>query len=317
MCFYWRRTSLFLILLLVTVLALNGCGLRTSHPVKMRASTAALKEASLDQLVQSINSNAARLSSLKATVDIDSSVLEQKKDKVTDNPQVAGYILMRKPEMLRMIGLVPVVRSRMFDMVSNGKKFELAIPPKNKFIVGSNRQPAKPAPQPMENLRPQHISDALLLKPIDLERETPILEQSTEIVKDPKTHKDAEQAAYTVLVIDRDEAGSYLSRKIVFGRTDLLPHEQYIYDRMARLVTFARYENFNNYTTIMFPGIVSIQRPIEGYSITLSITKMDVNVPLTDEQFTLTQPPGSQLINLDTQSSAAASPRDQETKEPR
>jgi outer membrane lipoprotein-sorting protein len=317
MCFHWRRTSFFLILLLVTVLALNGCGLRTSHPVKMRASTAALKDASLDQLVQSINSNAARLSSLKASVDIDSSVLEQKRDKVTDNPQVAGYILMRKPEMLRMIGLVPVVHNRMFDMVSNGKNFELAIPPKNKFIVGSNRQPAKPAPQPMENLRPQHISDALLLKPIDLEKETPVLEHSTEIVKDPKTHKDAEQAAYTVLVIDKDEAGAYLSRKIVFSRTDLLPHEQYIYDRMGRLVTFARYENFNNYTTIMFPGIVSIQRPIEGYSITLSITKMDVNVPLTDEQFTLTQPPGSQLINLDTQSSAAASPHDQETKEPR
>jgi outer membrane lipoprotein-sorting protein len=318
MYLYRRKISFIFLLLAVAVLGLNGCGFRTSHPVKMRTSTATLKDASLDQLVQSINSNAARLSSLKATVDIDSSVLEQKKDKVTDNPQVAGYILMRKPAMLRMIGLVPVVHTHMFDMVSNGQNFELAIPPKNKFIVGSNRQPAKPAPQPMENLRPQHISDALLLKPIDMEKETAVLEHSTEIVKDPKTHKDAEQAAYTVLVIDKDEAGAYLSRKIVFSRTDLLPHEQYIYDRMGRLVTFARYENFNNYTTIMFPGIVSIQRPIEGYSITLSITKMDVNVPLTDEQFTLTQPPGSQLINLDTQSSAATALREQESsKEPR
>lgn len=318
MYFYWRRTFFFLLLLVVTVLALNGCGFRTSHPVKMRTSTAALKDASLEQLVESINSNAAKLSSLKATVDIDSSVLEQKKDRVTDNPQVAGYILMRKPEMLRMIGLVPVVRNRMFDMVSNGRNFELAIPVKNKFIVGSNRQPQRPSPQPMENLRPQHISDALLLKPIDSEKEIAVLEHSTEIVKDPKTHKDAEQAAYTVVVIDKDDNGYFLARKIVFSRTDLMPHEQYIYDRLGRLVTFARYENFNNYTTIMFPGIISIQRPIEGYSITLSITKMDVNVQLTDEQFTLTQPPGSQLINLDTQSSAAAAPREQESsKEPR
>ncbi len=317
MYFYRHRTSFILFLLLVTVLALNGCGFRTSHPVKMRASTAALKDASLEQLVQSINSNAAKLSSLKATVDIDSSVLEQKREKVTDNPQVAGYILMRKPEMLRMIGLVPVVHNRMFDMVSNGKNFELAIPVKNKFIVGSNRQPQKPSPQPMENLRPQHISDALLLKPIDTEREIPVLENSTEIVKDPKTHKDAEQAAYTVLVIDKDENGYFLSRKIVFSRTDLLPHEQFIYDRLGRLVTFARYENFNNYTTIMFPGIIAIQRPIEGYSITLSIVKMDVNLNLSDEQFTLTQPPGSQLINLDTHSSAAAATREQESKEPR
>jgi outer membrane lipoprotein-sorting protein len=318
MYFHRRKASIVFLLLAVAVLAVNGCGFRTSHPVKMRTSTAALKDASLEQLVQSINSNAARLTSLKATVDIDSSVLEQKKEKVTDNPQIAGYILMRKPEMLRMIGLVPVVHNHMFDMVSNGKNFELAIPVKNKFIVGSNRQPPKPSPQPMENLRPQHISDALLLKPIDTEKETPVLEHSTEIVKDPKTHKDAEQAAYTVLVIDKDENGSYLSRKIVFSRTDLMPHEQYIYDRQGRLVTFARYENFGNYATIMFPGIISIQRPIEGYGITLSIVKMDVNVQLTDEQFVLTQPAGSQLINLDTQSSAATALREQESsKEPR
>jgi outer membrane lipoprotein-sorting protein len=317
MYFYWRKTSLILLVLVVAILALDGCGFRTSHPVKMRASTAVLKDASLEQLVQSINSNAAKLSSLKANIDIDSSVLEQRKGKVVDNPQVAGYILMRKPDMLRMIGLVPVVHNRMFDMVSNGKNFELAIPVRNKFIVGSNRQPLRPSPQPMENLRPQHISDALLLKPIETDREITVLEHSTEIVKDPKTHKDAEQAAYTVLVIDKDESGPYLSRKIVFSRTDLLPHEQFVYDRQGRLVTFARYENFGNYATIMFPGIISIQRPIEGYGITLSIVKMDVNVQLTDEQFVLTQPPGSQLINLDTQSSAAAAPREQETKEPR
>jgi hypothetical protein len=70
-------------------------------------------------------------------------------------------------------------------------------------------------------------------------------------------------------------------------------------------VTFARYENFSDYSGLMFPNIVSIQRPIEGYAITLSIVKMDVNVPLTDEQFVLTQPPGSQLINVDTQAAAA------------
>jgi hypothetical protein len=66
----------------------------------------------------------------------------------------------------------------------------------------------------------------------------------------------------------------------------------------------------------MFPAIVSIQRPIEGYGITISMVKLDVNVPLTDEQFVLTQPPGSQLINLDTKSSASALP-EEENKKPR
>jgi outer membrane lipoprotein-sorting protein len=303
---YFYSHKAFFSVLLLSLVVVAGCGLRTSHPIKMRTSTATLREATLEQLLENINSNAAKLQTLKATVDIDSSVLEQKKEKVTDNPQIAGYILMRKPDMLRMIGLVPVVHNHAFDMVTNGKKFEFAIPPRNKFYVGSDQQPQKPSPDPLLNLRPQHISDALLLKPIDPEKEIVVLEHTTEIVKDPKTHKDAEQDAYTVQVIDHDESGPFLSRKIVFSRTDLMPHEQYIYDRQGRLVTYARYENFANKAGVMFPGIISIQRPIEGYSITISIVKLDVNVPLTDDQFVLTQPPGSQLVNLDTQSSAAA-----------
>jgi hypothetical protein len=55
----------------------------------------------------------------------------------------------------------------------------------------------------------------------------------------------------------------------------------------------------------MFPAIVSIQRPIEGYSITLSIGKLDLNLKLTDDQFTIPQPPGSQIINLDSKPAAA------------
>jgi hypothetical protein len=211
---------------------------------------------------------------------------------------------------------VPLVHNVMADMVSNGKTFALAAPIKSKFFVGSNQQPVKPSPQPLENLRPQHISDALLLKPIEANKELAVLESTTEIVKDPKSHKDVEQLAYTLVIIDKDAGGYYLSRKIVFSRTDLLPHEQSLYDRQGRLVTFARYENFADTDGVSFPAIVSIQRPIEGYGITLSMVKLDVNVPLTDEQFVLTQPPGSQLINVDTKSSASAI-HDEENKKPR
>ena len=304
------------LLFLITLLSVSGCGFRSSHPVKMRTSTATLKDATLDQLVESINANAEKLKTLKATVDIDSSVLEEKKNRVKDNPQVAGLILVRKPEMLRMRIYVPVLHNVMADMVSNGKNFELASPIKSKFYVGSNQQPAKPSPQPLENLRPQHISDALLLKPIEAGKEIAVLENTTEIVKDPKTHKDVQQQAYAVMVIDKDSSGHFLSRRILFSRTDLQPHEQSIYNRQGQLVTFARYENLTEYSGIMFPAIVSIQRPVEGYGITISMVKLDVNVPLTDEQFVLTQPPGSQLINLDTKSSASALP-EEENKKPR
>lgn len=309
-----RKTTLIFLIAFLSVI--TGCGFRSSHPVKMRTSTATLKDATLEQLVENINTNAEKLKTLKATVDIDSSVLEEKKNRVKDNPQVAGVILVRKPEMLRMRIYVPVLHNVMADMVSNGKSFELASPIKSKFYVGSNQQPVKPSPNPLENLRPQHISDALLLKPIEPGKEIAVLENTTEIVKDPKTHKDVEQLAYTVLVIDKDSTGHYLSRRVVFSRTDLLPHEQSVYDRQGRLVTFVRYENFSDYSGISLPAIVSIQRPIEGYGITISMVKVDVNAPLTDEQFVLAQPPGSQVINLDTKSAASAIP-EEESKKPR
>jgi hypothetical protein len=289
----------------LAVLPLSGCLIRTERQVN-RVSTAKLQDATLEQLVGIINNEAASLQTFVATVDIDFSAGGAKKGKVTDYTQVSGYILVRKPENMRMVVKAPVVRTNLADMVSNGRSFKLSLPSKNQFWVGSN-QIAKPSPDPLMNLRPQHILDALLLKPIDPEREIPVLEQSSEIVKDTKTHKSAEQATYVVLVIEKDPRGSYLSRKIVFSRVDLLPHEQYVYDRQAQLVTYARYDNFADHGGIMFPEIVDIQRPIEEYAFRLTVEKLRLNEPLQDDQFVLMQPAGSKLVNVDEQNAKAQS----------
>ncbi|HZD07580.1 MAG TPA: hypothetical protein VE176_04990, partial [Candidatus Limnocylindrales bacterium] len=74
--------------------------------------------------------------------------------------------------------------------------------------------------------------------------------------------------------------------------------------------------NFTDYSGLLLPAIVAIQRPIEGYALTISMVKVDVNVPLADDQFVLTQPPGSQVINLDTKSSASAIPEEESKKPP-
>src|SRR2546430_4918975 len=152
------KTYKRVLILLFAVLLFTGCGFRT-HPITTRTSTAELKEATLEQLVATINNNADRLKSLKAAVNIDSSVLEQKKNRVKDNPGVGGWVMVRKPDMLRMIGLWSILRIQAFDMVSNGKTFELSIPQRSKIIVGSDRQPPKPSEQPLDNISPQHILD--------------------------------------------------------------------------------------------------------------------------------------------------------------
>ncbi len=286
--------GLFFLLLIST-----GCLLR-SHPVQIRMSTAHLQNATSEELTKKVNDQASKISTMNATVDIDASVGGAKKGRVTEYQQIRGYVLARKPSMLRMIGLFPIVRNKAFDMVSNGDAFRLWLPSKNRFVVGRNENP-HPSPQPLENLRPQHISDALLLHPIDPVNEIPVLEGASELVLDPNTKKDVEQPNYILDIIRRDPASNqwFLARKIYFSRVDLLPHRQVIYDRAGEVATDATYEDFEPIDGTQFPRLIRIWRPQEEYTVALHIIKLDVNQTLTDAQFALDQPSGSVLVNMD------------------
>src|SRR5437870_6374802 len=175
------------VLVFFVVLPLTGCLFR-SHKVERQVSTVPLKSATQQELIDYINTQAAKIKSMQATVDIDTSVGGALKGKVTDYQQIRGYVLARKPAMLRMIGLMPIVRNRAFDMVSDGQQFKLWIPPKNKFVVGTN-EVTKPSSNALENLRPQVIYDALLLHPIDQEHEIAVVQNDFENVTDNKGHR--------------------------------------------------------------------------------------------------------------------------------
>lgn len=263
-------------------------------------SSAPLESATRDELVQRVNADASKINTLDATVDIDVSTGGSKKGTITEYQQIRGYLLAEKPNYLRMIGLLPIVRNKAFDMVSDGNQFKLWIPPKNRFIIGHNKI-TKPSSSPLENLRPQHITDALLLHPIDPETEIAVLEGSNEIIQDPKTKKDVEQPNYVLDIIRRDPEMNdwFLARKIYFNRTNLMPYRQVIYDRSGYVATDATYDDFQPIGGIQFPYLIRIWRPEEEYTITLHFVKLVLNKPLTPEQFALEQPPGSTLVDLD------------------
>lgn len=285
------------VVLLFAALPLCGCLFR-SHKVEQPLTPAQLKTATLQELIEYVNTQAGRIQSMEATVDIDTSVGGEKKGKVTEYEEIRGYVLARKPSMLRMIGLMPIVRNRAFDMVSDGQNFKLWIPPKNRFVVGRNDLETPNPAQPLENLRPQHIYDALLLRHIDANNEIAVLENTTRSVTDNKGHK-VTRAEYDLDVIRKGEHGWYLSRKIVFSREDLLPHGQLLYDEKGDLVTDAGYENYKDDNGINFPWRIEISRPREEYDITLNMVKLDLNHPLADDKFALEEPPGVQVLHLD------------------
>jgi outer membrane lipoprotein-sorting protein len=275
---------------------LGGCLFHT-HKVEQPYALSVLKSATKQQLVAFVNAQAGKIQSMQATVDIATSVGGEKKGKVTEYQEIRGYVLARKPAMLRMIGLLPIVRNRAFDMVSDGQQFKVWIPTKNRFVVGDN-QLATPNPQqPLENLRPQVIYDALLLRAIEPETEKAFLENSTETMTADKGRK-YEQPDYVLDIVRGEGDDLWLARKIVFSRIDLLPDRQLIYDQAGNLVTDARYSKYQDYNGVLFPSRIEIQRPEEEYDITLNIVKMDMNLPLTDDKFVLDQPPGATVIHL-------------------
>src|SRR6202034_679159 len=237
-----RRSSPFWALTLLALLPSTGCLFRT-RPVEETYSKTPLKESSQSGLIDSINQQAAKIQSLQATVDIDTSVGGAKKGHVTDYKEIRGYVLARKPAMLHMIGLLPIVRTTAFDMVSDGQDFKLWIPPRNRFVVGRDDVQAHNSDQPMENIRPQDIYDAILIRPIDPEHEIAVLENGEEILHDAKAHRVLQEDYELIVIRKMGDHGGILARKIVFSRTDLQPHRQYIYDEQGKLVTDARYAN--------------------------------------------------------------------------
>ncbi|HKH97638.1 MAG TPA: DUF4292 domain-containing protein [Candidatus Sulfotelmatobacter sp.] len=296
-----------LAVLALAVLPLSGCLFRT-RPVEEQYSKAPLKESSQQGLIDSINQQAGAIRSLKATVDIDSSAGGIKKGHVTDYKEIRGYVLARTPASLHMIGLMPIVRTTAFDMVSDGREFKLWIPPKNRFVLGLNGMPTPNTDQPMENIRPQDIYEALLIPRVDPASEIAVLENGYETLHDAKGHR-VLQEDYELVVIRKFNKGWGLSRKIVFSRIDLRPHHQYIYDEDGKLATDARYAEYKDYDGISYPSRIEIYRPQEEYDITLNMLKVDMNKQLTDDQFVLEQPPGAEVIHLDRPQSSLAVPQ--------
>ena len=297
----FRALTVFLAMLPAT-----GCLLRT-RPVEEQYSKAPLKDSTQQGLIDAINQQADAIHSLKATVDIDSSVGGMKKGHVTDYKEIRGYVLARTPASLHMIGLMPIVRTTAFDMVSDGQQFKLWIPPKNRFVIGKNEVATPNTDQPMENIRPQNIYEALLIRRIDPETEIAVMENEYETLHDAKGHR-VLQEDYELTVIKKYGKGWGLSRKIIFGRTDLKPHRQYIYDEDGKVATDARYAEYKDFDGISFASRIEIFRPQEEYDITLNLLKLDINKPLTDEQFTLEQPAGAEVIHLDRPQSSLAAP---------
>lgn len=223
--------------------------------------------------------------SFQATVDMSPSVGSVYKGAITEIKDVRGYVLFRKPDEIHIIGLLPVVRTKAFDMVSDGKDFKLYLVSRNLFVEGSNSAPPTSKKQ-IENLRPDAFLSSMLVRPAEPGVETPVLQDNTD-----------EENAYYILQFIRTDADGTLSipRSVWFDRLDLSIARQLVYDKTGEIVSDTRYSKWQPYNAIMFPAHIDINRLQDGYGVVMDVVEMQMNVSLTDDKFDLPQPEGAQL----------------------
>jgi outer membrane lipoprotein-sorting protein len=302
-----RRSWLRRLLLCPPLLCLplmNGC-LYHTRKLEMAKTPGVVITADAAQLADSINHIYNSISSLSATVDLQASVGGAKKGSVTDYTSFRGFILIRKPEMLRVIGLVPVVRTEAFNLVSDGSTFKLLIPSQSKVVEGKNSLTSK-SPNPLFNLRPNMFFDSMLIRAIGPEDDV-ILTTDNNIIQDPKTKKWTEERDYLLSIVQPKigPKGPSQFRELVykrvirFSRDNLRPIEQDVYDQAGNIETITLFGPPLSFGTEKFPGTITIKRPQEEYQIVMTIQKLVLNQTLKDDQFELEIPEGTKIQKLD------------------
>jgi outer membrane lipoprotein-sorting protein len=141
------------------------------------------------------------------------------------------------------------------------------------------------------------IYDALLLQAVDLQSDLVALEASEHEVIDDRTQKATLQPDYSLIIIKQNGHQWYLSRKVVFDRTDLRPHQQLLYDEHGSVVTDVHYDEYREFNGVFFPTNIQIWRPQKEYSIKFQVTKLTINGPIMDDQFMLEPPSGTGLAS--------------------
>ncbi len=283
-----RKFPSFLALLLSPVL--TGC-LTHTHTVRKTRPAMVVQNATLEQLLTRMNAQDDAIQTLKATVEIAASTGGARTGQVKEHSSLRGYIFLRKPGELRVLLLLPLIGSKALDMVSDGKSFKLLIAaPKARAVVGAD-EVTEPSKNGLENLRPFVFFDSLLVKKLGKDQVVS-LTQDVRVLESTDKKKDlVEEPDYDLEILEPPQGQTVHAQRVVHvSRANLLPYQQDIYDASGHVATRAIYSGYQKYGQIDFPSVIVITRPLDEYSLTLTVTKVAFNEKLEDDQFELKLP---------------------------
>src|SRR2546423_5839871 len=277
-----------------------GCG---GHAVKKTTrvnvqTRPVAKDATREELLEKYNQFAEGVKSVNATIELKPTAGSKYSGVIEEYHEVKAFLLAERPADIRMIGQAPVIGKTIFDMTSDAETFRVWIPSKNKLLAGSVAL-ERTSEKPIENLRPQHLLDALLWPEIRKE-ESVLFEEFND-----------ETSRYYVLTVLRGGYRTEILRKIWFNRSDLRVSRLQTYGPKGVLLSDVRVSDWQPLVGDQehpggasapgidaFPRAVRIDRPHDDYQLDLQITKLSLNEGIPPERFQLEQPAGAEVVHV-------------------
>jgi outer membrane lipoprotein-sorting protein len=264
---------------------LGGCAV-SRKKVTVPAAIQPAQTATKADLIALYNREASAVETLNVSVRLSPTVGSALSGVIEQYHEVNGYILAARPASIRVIGQAPVVAKDIFDMASDGQTFRIYVPSKNKFIVGPTNL-RRAASKPIENLRPQHLVEALIWPSIP-QSENVLLEEAETL---PFRY-------YVLTVATSGQQGWELDRKIWFDRATLQMARIQIYGPGGELVSDIRTSDWQPVGGVNYPKDILLARPADEYQLDIHITQIALNQPIAGDKFQLAQPSGTELVQL-------------------
>lgn len=304
-----RLTRLLLPVLVVSILVLtSGCGLfGAKRKIEVPQLLTPLAEANKDRLIQEIN----RLSTVKSIhgkVDIQFEDTSFASSGIADQYRlVDGTITLQRPGKIYLV--IQFTFVDIAQMASDGEHFSVAVlkgdEKYRRFVKGTNsaiyerldtnanhvatennkQKTEKQTVSALSNLRPQHLTDAFMIRPIEA-NSTSVFVQSQFFQEEADTRRQAKKSDrvmrgyYLLEELSQPQNGeSKISRRFWFDRVSgiRLARVQ-TYDDRGQIITDVSYANettLGSGATASLPSRIEITRPQDQYK--LSITYQDAS----------------------------------------
>src|SRR5467141_859245 len=290
--------------LVFATLAAISCGCGGGNGVKAHIKLApeqrpVARDATREELLEAYNLIAHSTKTLNATVELKPTAGSKYSGVIDEYHEVKAFLLAARPAEIRVIGQAPVVGTTVFDMASDGDTFRVSIPSKKKFLVGPVAV-ERASSRPIENLRPQHLLDALLWPEIRKEEAVTLREFNDE------------NARYYILTVLRGGYQVEVLREIWFDRSDLHVARMLTFGPKGLLLSDIRFADWQpadsaaaqtvpgalSNGVASFPRAIRIERPHDDYKLDLQVAKVSLNEEIPAERFKLEQPAGAEMVRV-------------------